>query len=212
VTYQELLSGIVARLPTDIENKREAWQKHIELTFELKKHLEVNRMQIAEIAERSCMIYAGGDRKSDDFKQSHYRLTLKNFCKETELVYTTVNTWILVKNRVFNYLPAHLQDQKFNLTAAKETGEFFKSKGYFDREQKTPTPAEIVEQYERRSKPSERKLRQVRIFKYLRAAHFYLVTRKNWTLFDENERSAIRDFATDIMRSLHEYESITKSE
>lgn len=172
------------------------FEKCVEVAIKLKEHLSANRMAIAEIAERVCILRHGGDVKTKQFKECDKEFTLKFFCSKVGLNIHTVSRWIVMKNEVYCYLP-RAEQVKFNYAAgdyaARDIRKNRRVGNHFNKEK----IVEIYKEYADSKNTTQRRGEKDALSYLGRAAHI-LVDKGIYQHLDESRKYLVKQLVIKI--------------
>lgn len=195
IRFEELVNCTIKRIEA-IPGKEKQWQACIKEAKDLLAESVVNRMVIAEIAERACFIFWGGDVKSEEFNKRHKPHTLKKFAELIGVNYHTLTRWARTKRRVFDFVSDETKSH-FNYTAAETVA---------DGLLKKPMSAkEIQKAYEKQANRSYSDKRREKIYKYLRESCYQICDRNLLKSCSEDEVADIRLWVRRMSNTLNRF-------
>lgn len=91
-----------------MKSQEKTWKSCVAKAKTLVAQYQVVRWEIAQLAIEACDIYKGGRSHTNEF-------TLKQFAKEIDIPYNTLQEWVKIKRKVVDKLPANIVEQTNNL-------------------------------------------------------------------------------------------------
>lgn len=200
LTYENIIQGVLEQEP---QADDKAWDYHIRAAETLLKSAYFNRMAVAEIAIRACIIKAGGDRHSTNFKEVASLLTLRAFAEAVGMLPNTLYLWVSIKTEVFDRLNVADRDV-FQHNAGEKT---YKSLG-----KKQEYSEEVVQTVYQRfatltpeQKATHRTLTNIRSIK-----KFFCVT-EYWNYMTDDQVEAARNSLAQTLKRILEIQDMKRS-
>lgn len=78
---------------------------------------KINRLAVAALAIRSCVVIHGGDRRSE-FCMFKNMPTIKKFALDIGVKYGTLCDWISIQKKIIEVMPDHLRQYPIDMAAA----------------------------------------------------------------------------------------------
>lgn len=182
LTFEQVVSGALSKTGGSAE---EQYNQLAQIVSELKNSLYLNRMAIAEIAERACIIRHG---HHSGFALSK---TLREFARKSKINHNTLSRWIAIKNKVFIHLPKKDQNT-FSLEAGDRAAvEMGKAKLV------GPQAALSLYSKEKTLSKPERRLR--RFFRDLKLVHYQSTKKDVFLIMNDSQREQARKMVGEIL-------------
>lgn len=188
-SYAQFIDGLTKNVTG---NEVQQWEALVNIAKNLKQGVSLNRMAIAELANRACTVIRGGDMRSANRRSAADMMTINHFAAAVRLNSNTLGRWMICKNRFFIHLTPQEQ-RNFKLTAAErarnEISEFHK--GDFSVER-------CVATYRKWANISPQVKLLLRFRAYFRLTHYWVTDRNVLSKFTPQERAMFRDWALQI--------------
>lgn len=107
-----------AELNQDSVDKIQTWEECVKKASGFVFGRRINRLQIAALAIRACVIKQGGNRKGDWINDVDTKKNLTNFATKIKVNRKTLSNWVYIKVKIIDQLD-HKREE-VNWTAAAE--------------------------------------------------------------------------------------------
>ncbi|TXH09746.1 MAG: hypothetical protein E6R04_07260 [Spirochaetes bacterium] len=199
ISYEHIIQGVLEKEPVG-----DPWEYHVNTAKKLLHEAYFNRMAIAEVAIRACIIRrAGGDRHSAEFKQENELLSLRAFATAIELNPQTLYLWVSIKSVVFDKLPSTDRDIFQHDAGEKTYKAIGKKKEYSD---------EIIQTtYQRFANQTKEQKAASRVFKYVFSIKKVFLVTDFWKIFTDEQLDSLRSIIASILKRIIEIQDMRKA-
>jgi hypothetical protein len=190
LTYQEIVKGTFSKL---VGSKDKQWEALAKIVEDLKNSIFINRMAIAEIAERACIIKHG--HHSEFLRHK----SLREFARKAKIHPNTLARWIVVKNRVFVHLTPQEQNN-FSLEAGDQAAHVvIKAKDVSENKK-----VEFVrDEYLKIKNRTPDETRIARLFSYLKTAHYQICKKDVLLKAKESDFNELKQLVLDMLKAFN---------